>query len=80
MRTVLIPEENEKDLKEIPQNIVKQLDIRPVRWIDQVLEIALLRMPEPPEDHTSDESGRSTKPRSSTKRRVAKKGSTLTKH
>ena len=79
LRTVIIPEENEKDLKEIPQNVVKELDIRPVRWIDQVLEIALTRMPEPPEEHAAEESGRASKPRS-TKRRVAKKGSTLTKH
>ncbi|MBD3618405.1 MAG: endopeptidase La [Chromatiales bacterium] len=45
--TVVIPEENEKDLAEIPENIKEKLDIRPVKWIDQVLEIALARMPEP---------------------------------
>ncbi len=45
--TVLIPQENEKDLIEIPKNIKQQLDIRPVRWIDQVLDLALQRMPEP---------------------------------
>ena len=45
--TVMIPEENEKDLAEIPENIKEKLDIRPVKWIDQVLEIALARMPEP---------------------------------
>jgi ATP-dependent Lon protease len=44
---VIIPQENEKDLAEIPENIKQDLDIRPVRWIDQVLEIALIRMPEP---------------------------------
>lgn len=44
---VIIPEENKKDLKEIQQNILGKLEICPVRWIDQVLEIALLRMPEP---------------------------------
>ena len=43
--TVVIPEENRKDLTEIPQNIVDKLEIRPVRWIDQVLEIALQRVP-----------------------------------
>ena len=42
---VLIPEENEKDLVEIPKNIKQKLDIRPVRWIDQVLEIALHELP-----------------------------------
>ncbi|MEJ2059570.1 MAG: endopeptidase La [Gammaproteobacteria bacterium] len=45
--TVLIPEENEKDLVEIPKNIKSKLDIHPVRWIDEVLEIALQHMPTP---------------------------------
>ncbi|HET7308268.1 MAG TPA: endopeptidase La [Gammaproteobacteria bacterium] len=45
--TVLIPEENEKDLAEIPVNIKEKLHIRPVKWIDQVLEIALQRSPMP---------------------------------
>ena len=39
--TVLIPEENERELREIPRNIKKNLNIKPLRWIDQVLEIAL---------------------------------------
>jgi len=43
--TVLIPSENEKDLVEIPDNIKDKLDIRPVKWIDEVLEIALERSP-----------------------------------
>ena len=42
---VVIPEENRKDLAEIPKNILSKLDIRPVKWIDQVLEIALQRVP-----------------------------------
>ena len=42
---VLIPEENEKDLAEIPKNIKDHLDIRPVKWIDEVLELALQHMP-----------------------------------
>ncbi|HMA98527.1 MAG TPA: endopeptidase La [Wenzhouxiangella sp.] len=42
---VLIPKENEKDLAEIPQRIKKGLEIRPVQWIDEVLELALERMP-----------------------------------
>ena len=45
IRTVLIPEENEKDLIEIPKNIKSKLDIRPVKWIDQVLEVALKHSP-----------------------------------
>ena len=44
--TVLIPFENERELIEIPRNIKQNLDIRPVRWIDEVLEIALQRLPE----------------------------------
>ncbi len=44
--TVLIPKENERELVEIPKNIKHNLEIRPVRWIDEVLEIALQRMPE----------------------------------
>ncbi len=46
IRQVLIPQENEKDLAEIPQRIKKGLDIRPVQWIDEVLELALERLPE----------------------------------
>ncbi|RAH38254.1 endopeptidase La [Halomonas sp. SL1] len=41
IKTVLIPEENRRDLKEVPDNIKQALDIRPVRWIDEVLETAL---------------------------------------
>ena len=44
---VLIPSENEKDLAEIPKNIKQNLDIRPVRWIDEVLDIALVEKPKP---------------------------------
>ena len=47
IKTVLIPEQNVKDLAEIPDNVKNQLEIVPVRWIDKVLEIALERMPEP---------------------------------
>jgi ATP-dependent Lon protease len=47
IRLVLIPEENVKDLVEIPDNIKNTLEIIPVRWIDKVLELALERMPMP---------------------------------
>ncbi len=43
--TVIIPEENEKDLAEIPQNIIDKIKVIPVRWIDQVFEIALAHQP-----------------------------------
>ncbi len=45
--TVLIPEENKKDLAEIPENIIENLDIHPVKWIDEVLEVALTHKPTP---------------------------------
>ncbi|CDH44384.1 MAG: endopeptidase La [Candidatus Competibacteraceae bacterium] len=45
--TVIIPEENRKDLADIPENILAKLDVRPVRWIDQVLDIALQSRPIP---------------------------------
>jgi ATP-dependent Lon protease len=47
IKTVLIPEENVKDLTEIPDEIKNRLEIRPVRWIEQVLEAALERQPVP---------------------------------
>ena len=47
IKTVLIPEENEKDLVEIPDENTKNLKIIPVRWIDKVLETALERNPVP---------------------------------
>jgi len=43
IRTVLIPQENERELSEIPANIKGNLDIKPVKWIDEVLEVALVR-------------------------------------
>lgn len=53
IRTVLIPEENVKDLAEIPDNVKNHLEIVPVKWIDKVLEVALEKMPEPlPEVNT----------------------------
>ncbi len=47
IKQVVIPKENERELSEIPANIVQELDIKPVRWIDEVFELALQRMPEP---------------------------------
>jgi len=47
IKTVVIPEENSRDLAEIPKNIQENLDIRCVRWIDEVLEVALTKMPKP---------------------------------
>ncbi|HEY9150506.1 MAG: endopeptidase La [Gammaproteobacteria bacterium] len=60
--TVLIPEENRKDLADIPDNVKEKLDIRPVKWIDEVLQVALQHLPVPlsPEEG-KDEEGKETK-------------------
>jgi ATP-dependent Lon protease len=50
IKLVMIPEENVKDLAEIPENIKNNLDIQAVRWVDQVLQTALERLPEPISD------------------------------
>ena len=50
IKTVIIPKENERDLKEVPDNIKEHLNIRAVKWIDEVLAIALESMPEPLSD------------------------------
>jgi len=71
---VLIPEENEKDLAEIPDNIKAKLEIIPVRWIDQVLEVALAHQPTPlPKNSNSTEEGPKTKAKD-------KKSSQVTAH
>ncbi|WP_006786778.1 endopeptidase La [Thiorhodospira sibirica] len=63
--TVIIPQENEKDLAEIPKNIKGKLTIKPVRWIDQVLEIALVTMPTA--SPAVDDGGAAKAPASTTK-------------
>jgi ATP-dependent Lon protease len=52
--TVLIPDDNKRDLKEIPDNIKADLEIIAVKWIDEVLEVALQRMPEPLSEAEAD--------------------------
>jgi len=47
IKTVIIPEENQRDLKEIPENIQQNLQIKAVKWIDEVLQIALQYAPQP---------------------------------
>ena len=54
IKTVLIPDENTRDLTEIPENIKENLDIRPVKWIDEVLEVALSRLPEPLDESSKE--------------------------
>ncbi len=59
IKTVLIPDENVRDLKEIPDNVKESLEIRPVKWIDEVLDIALEYPPEAREIEPASESGSS---------------------
>lgn len=47
IKTVIIPQENMRDLKEIPNTILSDLQIKPVKWIDEVLQVALQYMPDP---------------------------------
>ncbi len=72
--TVLIPYENEKDLVEIPKNILAKLDVKPIRWIDEVLEYALTALPTP-----LDEAGVSNN-KSSATTKSKKSGSSLRHH
>jgi ATP-dependent Lon protease len=62
--TVIIPDENRKDLADIPENITGSLEIHPVRWIDEVLDIALERplqpLPAKEAESASAESGTSS--------------------
>ena len=76
--TVIIPEENERDLVDIPKNIKQNLTIKPVRWIDEVLDIALVEIPKPAEPTSSDtaEEEKSMNKGGS----ESKKGVQLTKH
>ncbi|MBT5232147.1 MAG: endopeptidase La [Methylococcales bacterium] len=61
IKTVVIPYENERDLAEIPRNIKQSLEIKPVRWIDEVLDIALQRTPKVvPDDEVSAKDGDSS--------------------
>ncbi|WP_417521145.1 endopeptidase La [Marinobacter sp.] len=62
IKTIVIPDENVRDLKEIPDNIKESLEIIPVKWIDEVLDIALAYAPEPHKDSSSSDTG-SSKPR-----------------
>ncbi|MGO1500732.1 MAG: endopeptidase La [Marinobacter sp.] len=55
IKTIVIPDENTRDLKEIPENIKESLEIIPVKWIDEVLDIALAYAPEP---HTASSSSK----------------------
>jgi ATP-dependent Lon protease len=59
IKTVIIPEDNLRDIKEIPDNIKESLEIRPAKWIDEVLDVALAYAPEPLAADEASDSGRS---------------------
>lgn len=65
--TVVIPEENRKDLADIPENILAKLDVHPIRWIDQVLEIALQSLPVPKDQDLAKSEEPANTPESATK-------------
>ena len=63
INVVIIPSENEKDLAEIPEEVLANLEIKAVRWIDEVLEIALVSAPTPllteePQDSGKNQPGK----------------------
>ncbi len=71
IKTVIIPEENVRDLKEIPDNIKQDLQIKPVKWIDEVLQIALQYAPEPLPDVAPDLVSKDEKRESDSKERIS---------
>jgi len=76
IQTVVIPEENRKDLAEIPETVLNKLDIKPVRWIDEVLEVALQYMPTPLDNNIASTDQKSTKG----KKKSDKKSDSLRHH
>ena len=71
IKTVIIPEENVRDLKEIPENIKQDLQIKPDKWIDEVLQIALQYAPEPLPDVASEIVAKDDKRDSEAKERIS---------
>ncbi|AOE64910.1 endopeptidase La [Pseudomonas corrugata] len=71
IKIVIIPEENVRDLKEIPDNIKQDLQIKPVKWIDEVLQIALQYAPEPLPDVAPEIVAKDEKRESDSKERIS---------
>jgi len=71
IKTVIIPEENVRDLKEIPENIKQDLQIKAVKWIDEVLQIALQYAPEPLSDSAAEIPAKDEKRESEAKDRIS---------
>ena len=61
IKRVLIPRDNEKDLQDIPQNILEGIEVTPVRWIDEVFELALERIPDPLKEDEENKSSSKSK-------------------
>ncbi|MES9940593.1 MAG: endopeptidase La [Candidatus Thiodiazotropha sp. 6PLUC2] len=78
--TVIIPEENERDLVDIPKNIKENLDIIPVRWIDEVLQIALNDVPQPKQTKETKGAESTSKRGAKRSQEAVKKSGTPTKH
>jgi len=71
IRTVIIPEENVRDLKDIPEDIKQDLQIKPVKWIDEVLQIALQYKPEPLPDAAPEQGGNDEQRGLESKKRIS---------
>ena len=71
IRTVIIPHDNVRDLKEIPEKIRQDIEIKPVKWIDEVLAIALQYAPEPLPDAAPDIVAKDDKRESDSKERIS---------
>ncbi|MDQ8040109.1 MAG: endopeptidase La [Rickettsiella sp.] len=80
IKTVIIPKENERDLKEIPENIKKGLAIKPVRWIDEVLNIALQKPTQPFQSKSRLKRKKNLAPVKLVSKRVQKVNSTTNVH
>jgi ATP-dependent Lon protease len=80
LATVIIPKDNEKDLVEIPKNIKQSLAIRPVRWIDEVLSVALLEPPAVRKDEGKTGDGESDAPAASDRGEEESAGALVRRH
>lgn len=77
IKTVIIPEENRKDLKELPKEVTRGLEIKVVKWIDEVFELALTQSPKP---HGTEESGEMLMPNVVTNKQQRKKSDRPSTH
>ncbi|WP_373187442.1 endopeptidase La [Halopseudomonas sp.] len=71
IKTVIIPYDNIRDLKEIPDNIKQDIEIKPVKWIDEVLQIALQYVPEPLQEGVEEMVAKDDNQATDTKKRIS---------